>query len=70
MTDGEALKAAIKRSGLSITFIAKEMDCSRGRIYAIIAGADCTASEIATLTLLLRLTAEQRDYIFLRQSVN
>jgi len=70
MTDGEALKKAIKESGLSITFIASKMNCSRNRIYAIIAGADCTASEIAILTSLLQLTKEQRDEIFLAQKVN
>lgn len=70
MTDGAALKEAIRKSGLSITFIAYKMGCSRNRIYAIIAGADCTASEIAILTSLLQLTKEQRDQIFLTQKVN
>ena len=70
MTDGTALKEAIQESGLTITFIANKMGCSRGRIYAIIAGADCTASEIAILTTLLQLTKEQRDKIFLTQKVN
>ena len=70
MTDGTALKEAIQESGLTITFIANKMGCSRNRIYAIISGADCTASEIAILTTLLHLTKEQRDKIFLTQKVN
>lgn len=70
MTDGKALKKAIQDSGKSITFIAKKMGCSRNRVYAIINGADCTASEIAMLTDILQLTNEQRDEIFLTLRVN
>lgn len=70
MTDGEALKIAIKESGIPISFIAEKMGCSRNRIYAIIGGADCTASEITKLTRILRLTKPQRDRIFLSICVN
>ena len=70
MTDGKALKDAIRESGKSITFIAKKMGCSRNRIYAIINGADCTASEIAALAEILQLSNEQRDEIFLTLKVN
>ena len=70
MTDSKMLKAAIKRSGVSISFLSREMQCSRNRIYSIINGADCTATEIARLTELLHLTLEERDDIFLSQNVS
>lgn len=69
MTDGNALKMTIKESGMTITFIANKMNCSRNRIYSIIKGADCTATEIAELTTILHLTKQQRDHIFLSKSV-
>ena len=64
MTDGNLLKEAIANAGVSIVFLAEKMDCSRNRIYSIISGADCTASEITELTELLHLTTKQRDSIF------
>ena len=70
MTDGKMLKEVIRDSGVSITFLADKMECSRNRIYAIINGSDCTASEIAGLSKLLHMTREQRDEIFLSMSVN
>ena len=70
MTRGEDLKKEIKDSGLSIVYLAGRMKCSRNRIYAIIGGADCTATEIATLSELLNMTRDRRDYIFLTKNVN
>lgn len=70
MTNGEMLKDIIKESGVSITFLAEKMDCSRNRIYAIINGSDCTASEIAGLSKLLHMSRKQRDDIFLSLNVN
>lgn len=70
MTKGEDLKKIIKDSGVSIVFLADKLGCSRNRIYAIISGDDCTASEIAGLSKWLHMTNEQRDYIFLSESVN
>jgi plasmid maintenance system antidote protein VapI len=70
MTDGEKLKAMIDESGISIVKIAEKMGCSRNRIYAIIKGADCTASEIMWFCNILRLTKHQRDEIFLQKCVN
>ena len=64
MTNVELLQKAIDDSGVSITFIAEKMGKSRNRIYTIIGGADCTASEIVTLSEILHLTREQRDNIF------
>lgn len=70
MTNSEALKAAIKESGVSITFIANTLNCSRNRIYSIIRGSDCTASEIVEISRVLHLTTAQRDIIFLSNNVN
>ena len=70
MTNGADLKRAIIDSGVSITFLANRMGCSRNRIYAIIDGAECTASEITELSKLLHLTKAKRDHIFLSEAVN
>ena len=70
MTDGVGLKTAIEESGVSITFLANRLGCSRNRIYAIIDGSECTASEISGLTKLLHLTKAKRDQIFLSGNVN
>ena len=70
VTNGEMLREVIDNSGVSIVFLAKELQCSRNRIYAIIKGADCTASEIAGLSKLLHMSRKQRDDIFLSSSVN
>ena len=69
MTKGAELKKEIENSGVSIVFLADKMGCSRNRIYAIIGGSDCTASEIAGLSKLLHMSKERRDYIFLSESV-
>lgn len=70
MTNGTMLKQEIKASGVSISFIAKEMGRSRNRVYAIANGADCTASEINALTKILHLDRDSRDSIFLTENVN
>lgn len=70
MTRGEDLRKEIENAGVSIVFLADRMHCSRNRIYAIINGSDCTATEIAALSELLHLTKEKRDYIFLSENVN
>ena len=70
MTDGILLDKTIKDSGITLTFIAAKMGCSRNRLYAIIRGSDCTASEIVALSEILHLTKEMRDDIFLQENVN
>ena len=70
LTRGDELKKIIKESGVSITFISYKMNCSRNRIYAILDGADCTASEIAKLSEILHMSKNIRDYVFLSQNVN
>ena len=70
MTNSEELKKAIKEAGVSVVFLAKYLKCSRNRIYSIINGADCTASEINAFTHCLHLSNERRDLIFLTESVS
>lgn len=70
MTNTEMLKKVIEDSGITIVFIAEKMGCSRGRVYAILNGCECTASEIVVLSEILHLTKKQRDLIFLSEKVN
>ena len=70
MTNGNELRKAINEAGVSIVFLADKMKCSRNRVYSIIGGADCTATEIAQLSELLHMSRDKRDYIFLTEAVN
>lgn len=65
MTDTVKLNDVVKESGVTITFIAEKMGCSRNRVYSILNGSECSASEIVALAKLLHLTDKQRDDIFL-----
>ena len=69
MTDTALLKRTIDESGVTIVFIAEKLGCSRGRVYAIMNGSECTASEIVKLGEILHLTPKLRDSIFLSRSV-
>ena len=68
MTDGKKLQEEIDESGLSIVFIARKMGKSRNRVYAILGGADCSASEIVSLTEILHLNRKTRDAIFFKSN--
>lgn len=69
MTNTELLKRVINESGVTIVFLAKKLGCSRNRIYNILSGSECTASEIVKLGESLHMTQKQRDDIFLRKVV-
>lgn len=69
MTDTQLLNQFMMDSGVTKTWLARKVGCSRPRIYKILSGADCTASEIAGITEALHLTAKQRDLIFFAQKV-
>lgn len=69
MTDGKELSRVIENSGITITFIANRMGCSRNRVYSILAGSECTASEIVSLSEILHMDKDSRDNIFLSQNV-
>lgn len=64
MTDTELLHRTIKQSGLKVVSIAEKMGRNRSRIYSILHGADCTASEITALSSILNLSRDERDQIF------
>ena len=69
MTDTELLDKALKRSGVTITFLAAKLHCSRNRVYSILRGSECSASEIIVLADALHLTNKERDAIFLSEKV-
>lgn len=64
MTNTELLKEQIAKSGMSKTFIANQMGCSRPRLYKILEGAECTVSEMVSLSNVLRLSNKLRREIF------
>ena len=64
MTDGKLLRETIDASGISISFIAGKLNKSRNRVYSIVKGADCTASEITVISECLHLNTDERDKIF------
>lgn len=67
MTNTKMLKKAIKRSGLSVIFIAEKMGISRQTFYNRINDkSEFLISEIKILTDLLKLDRHERDEIFLR----
>lgn len=70
MTDATKLKEWIDNSGVTITFLAKQLGCTRNRVYSILSGSDCTAREIVILADSLHMSTEDRDQIFLSQNVN
>ena len=70
MTNIVLLRDAVNESGLSKTYIARKMGCSRPRLYRILDGSDCTVSEMVKLSEILRLTNRQRTDIFLPKKVN
>jgi predicted transcriptional regulator len=69
MTNVTLLNSIVEESGISKTHIANKMGISRTRLYAIMSGEDCRASEIAALCDILHLTARQKDEIFFTHKV-
>ena len=65
MTNATLLNQAVDDSGMTKTFIASKMGCSRTRLYKILSGAEVTVSEMVTLSDLLRLNSRQKTDIFL-----
>lgn len=70
MTDAAKLKEWIDNSGVTITFLAKQLGCTRNRVYSILAGSDCTAREIVIIADALHMPPRDRDKIFLSKNVN
>lgn len=70
MVNVEELTKAYESSGVTVTFIANYMGCSRNKVYAMLKGGECSVTEMIKFCEALRLTKEQRDAIFLSESVN
>ena len=71
MTDFELLEKIMERSGATVDAVAKAAKFSRETYYNRKKGiGEFTASEIVGIVNVLRLTAEERDAIFLTEKVN
>ena len=71
MTDIELLKEKIKDSGMKITSIAEKTGILRETLYNRLNGkGEFTASEIISLSDILRLSKTDRDKIFLSPKGN
>jgi DNA-binding phage protein len=71
MTDTKALKDAIENSGIPISFLARKLGITRESFYNKLKNeTEFKASEIATLSNLLRLSYDQTNHIFLLGLVN
>ena len=64
MANVELLKEKIKESGMSISFLTEKMGVGRETFYKRMNNPDFRASEIVSLTRILRLTKKERDSIF------
>lgn len=69
MTDTKLLKEIIENSGVTITWLAGKMGCSRPRVYKILEGGDPTASEIQIISKVLNITDSTRNKIFFAHKV-
>ena len=65
MTNVKLLNSLIEESGMTKVFSADKMGVSRPRLYKILEGAECTVSEMMSLSNVLRLTNKQRSDVFL-----
>ena len=65
MVDLELLQSTVKKSGLRNLFIAEKLGLSPEGYYKKLRGTtEFKVSEVACLSEILRLTAEERDSIF------
>lgn len=65
MTNTKLLRNEIDKSGMSITFIARKIGITRECFYKKMNGEnEFKASEIVTLSSILRLSMEKREKIF------
>lgn len=71
MTNTELLKNFIDKTGLKIDFICKALGMTYSTLRRKINNeSEFTASEITSLTALLRLSDQERDQIFFASEVN
>lgn len=65
MANVELLKEKMDESGMTVTAIAEKSGICRETMYNRMKSGDFYASEISSLTKVLRLTRKERDDIFL-----
>ena len=71
MTDIELLLSKIQESGMTMMAIAEKSGIERATLYNRLKGkGEFTASEIVSLSSVLRLSKPERDKIFLSANVN
>jgi len=71
MTDFELLLSKIEDSGMTMVAIAEKSGIDRATLYNRLKGkGEFTASEIVSLSNVLRLSKTARDKIFLPSNVN
>lgn len=71
MADVGLLKEKITDSGMTVKAIANKTGILRETLYNKMAGkSEFTASEIVSLTEVLRLSKDERDNIFLQKKLN
>ena len=65
MTECNMLKHRIEESGITLTFLAKQLSIDRATLYNKLNGiTEFKASEITIISRLLNLTTDERDEIF------
>lgn len=70
MTDTEKLKQIIKEKGYKLSFIAAQLGISRCALQMKVENrSDFKGKEIATLSIVLALSASERDEIFFSNAV-
>lgn len=71
MVNLEKLRARIDNSGMTMVAVAKQTGITRETLYNRLSSkGEFTASEIAALTDVLKLTKKERDEIFFAKYVN
>lgn len=70
MANVELLKEKIKESGMSISFLTEKMGVGRETFYNRMNNPDFRASEIVSLTRILRLTKKNAILFFLIKMLN
>lgn len=64
MTDVEALKERIEKSGMTVVYIAEQTGILRETLYNRLKSGDFKVSEICALSKVLRFSKRERDKIF------
>lgn len=70
MTDFQLLREKMNDTGMTVTAISSKAGILRGTLYNKLNGkSEFSASEISTLSKILRLSSKERDQIFFAEEV-